>query len=243
MTPLRSSAVLVAITLAVAGTAGCGDEAAPDSGARTAASDSASATPDTNGTDTLPTKQALNAATKAFLAAETVHLKGDVVDGGDKISIDLRQTRSGDAVGTIGLQGMRMTILTIGQNAYISGDKAFWTKSAGADAYRHFKGKYLKTKLSSADFEELALFSNRAEFAKQVLPTDAIGGKKKTVNGTAAFGFTDDQGGNFYVSLQGKPYPVRLDGTDEGTTVALDFLDYDKPVNLTPPPPSKIITT
>jgi hypothetical protein len=240
MTSPRSSAVLLALTLAVAGTAACGDEAAPASGGASAGS-SATSGPATNGVDTLPTKQALAAATKAFLAADTVHLKGDVVDAGSTISIDLLQTKNGDASGTLGFDGMKLTILTIGTTGYISGDKAFWTESVGADAYRQFKGKWMKTDLTAPDFEELAHFADREQFAREVLPTEAVGGERKTVNGTPAFGFTDNQGGNFYVALEGEPYPVRLDGVDGGSTVALDFLDYDEPVKLKPPPASKII--
>jgi hypothetical protein len=232
----RSSVVLLAITLAVGGTAACGgDEPAQGGGTATATK------PATNGTDTLPSKQALAKATEAYLAAESVHLKGSVVENGEKVSIDMVQTKKGDASGTVGLDGMKMTLMTIGKTAYISGDKAFWTKSAGAEAYATFKGKWLKTKLSGADFKDLALFTNRAEFAKQVLPTDLVGGERKDVNGTPAFSFTDNQGGNFYVALQGKPYPMRIDGTEDGSTVSLDFLEYDAPVTFTPPPKSKVI--
>jgi hypothetical protein len=237
----RSSVVLLAITLAAGGTAACGGDDATGTGGTKAGSAPTATRPATNGTDTLPSKEALAKATEAYLAAESVHLKGNVVEDGEKISLDLVQTKKGDASGTVGLDGMKMTLLTIGKTAYISGDKAFWTKSAGAGAYATFKGKWIKTKLAGDDFKDLALFTNRAEFAKQVLPTDLLGGKPKDVNGAPAFGFTDNQGGNFYVALQGKPYPVRIDGTDGGSTVALDFLEYDKKVTFTPPPKSKVI--
>jgi hypothetical protein len=240
MTTLRPSAVLLAITLAVAGTAACGDESPPAPGGASASSPAA-AGPATNGTDTLPTEQALDAATKAFLAADTVHLKGDVVDAGEKVTLDVRQKRNGDASGTIGVGGVTMTVMTIGKSAYISGDKAFWTEAAGAGAYRQFKGKWIKTRLTAADFKDLALFTDRAQFAKEVLPTEAVGGGRQTVNGTPALGFTDNRGGNFYVALEGEPYPLRLAGTDGDLRMTLDFLDYDKPLELTPPPAGKII--
>jgi hypothetical protein len=229
----------LAILAIALGTAACGDEPA---GTGTAAPATPAASPATNGIDRLPTDQALAKATAAYLAASSVHVKGTIVDDGTSIALDLRQTRRGDSTGTITMDGAKIKVLTVGKTAYISGDRKFWTDAAGADAYDLFKGTWVKTKLSGADFAQFALFTDRKRFADGVLPTDGLrADRREDVRGAPAFRFEDATDAGYYVSLTAEPVPVRFAGEDGGSKIALDFLDYGAPVELTPPPASKVV--
>jgi hypothetical protein len=240
MTTLRASAALLVLGLAVAGTAACGDDGASPS--RGSATPAASASPATNGIDELPAEKALAAARSAYLEAATVRVRGTFVDGGAKIAVDLRTSRNGDSVGTMRFDGSTFEILTIGKNAWLSGDRKFWTDAGGADAYALMKGKYLRTKRSAPDFKDFADFIDRRKFADNVLPDALFPGERRAVNGVDAYRFKDFSGSSYFVALTGEPYPLKLAGKDGAQGLDLDFLEYGKPLKLTPPPPAKVVS-
>jgi hypothetical protein len=233
MTSHRPSALLLAAGLTLAGAAACGEDPAPGP---PAASASASPGPSTNGIDALPTERALTAARDAYVKASSVRVKGSFVDGGSRITLDLRQSARG-ATGTITLDGAKIRLLTIGRTAYFTGDRKFWTEAGGAEAYDLFKGKWVKTSLDAADFKEVAFFAERSFIAEQLPVSGVLGDRRENVRGVPAFKFQDSTEVGYWVALSGEPYPLRL---GEGDGEAIDFLDYGKPVDLTPPPASKV---
>jgi hypothetical protein len=240
MTTLRASAALLVLGLAVAGTAACGDDgASPSPGATTPA---ASASPATNGIDELPAEKALAAARSAYIEAATVRVRGTFVDGGETIGLDLRTSRNGDSAGTLRVDGAKIGILTIGKTAWFTGDRRFWTNVGGADAYAQLKGKYVRTTLSAADFKTFAALTDRRQFADNVLPDAMFPGERQAVNGVDAYRFKDFGGASYFVALTGEPYPLKVAGKDGAQSLDLDFLEYGKPLKLTPPPPAKVVS-
>lgn len=236
MITTRASAALLALGLAVAGTAACGEAGAPSPGGAT------SAAADTNGIDTLPAEKALAAAKAAYLKAATVRVRGTVVDGGTNVGLDLRTAVNGDTQGTLRVDGARIDVLTIGKNAWFSGDRKFWTDAAGADAYAQMKGKYVRTTRTAADFKAFADLIDRRSFADSVLPDTLLPGGRQAVNGVDAYRFKDLSGASYFVALTGEPYPLKFAGKDGAQALDIDFLEYGKPLKLTPPPASKVIT-
>jgi len=237
MTTLRASAALLTLGLAVAGIAACGEDgASPSSGS------SASASPATNGIDTLPAEKALAAAKSAYLKAATVRVRGTVVDSGTDVALDLRTSLNGDTQGTLRLDGATIKVLTIGKNAWFSGDRKFWTDAAGADAYAQMKGKYVRTTRTSADFKDFADLIDRQQFADTVLPDTLLPGGRQAVNGLDAYRFKDLRGSSYFVALTGEPYPLKFAGKDGAQALDLDFLEYGKPLKLSPPPAAKVIS-
>jgi hypothetical protein len=236
MITLRAGAVLLVLGLAVAGTAACGEDGASPGGA-------GSASPATNGIDTLPAEKALAAAKAAYLKAATVHVRGTVADGGTDISLDLRTALNGDSQGTLRLDGATIQVLTIGKNAWFSGDRKFWTDAAGADAYAQMKGKYVRTTRTAKDFKDFADLIDRKQFADNVLPDTLLPGGRQAVNGVDAYRFKDLSGASYFVALAGEPYPLKLAGKDGAQALDIDFLEYGKPLKLTPPPAAKVISS
>ena len=75
-----------------------------------------------------------------------------------------------------------------------------------------------------------------------MLPQDGLrGDEREDVRGAPAFRFEDAAGAGHYVALQGSPYPLRFAGEDGTSKIDLDFLDYGAPVDLEPPPASKVV--
>jgi hypothetical protein len=239
MTTLRASAALLALGLAVAGTAACGEDGAPSPGSSASAAASAA----TNGIDTLPAEKALAAAKTAYLKAATVRVRGTVVDGGTKVGLDLRTALNGDTRGTLRVDGATINVLTIGKDAWFSGDRKFWTDAAGADAYAQMKGKYVRTTRTGAEFKDFADLIDRKSFADNVLPDTLLPGGRQAVNGVDAYRFKDLDGASYFVAVTGEPYPLKFAGKSGAQALDIDFLEYGKPLTLTPPPASKVITT
>ena len=238
MITLRASAALLVLGLAVAGTAGCGEDGTPSS----PGTSGPAASPATNGIDTQPVEKALAAARAAYLKAPTVHVRGTVADGGTRVALDLRTALNGDSQGTLRLDGATIRVLTIGKRAWFSGDRKFWTDAAGAGAYARMKGKFVRTTRTSPEFKDFADLIDRRQFADNVLPDTLLPGGRQAVNGVDAYRFKDLSGGNYFVALTGEPYPLKLAGKDGEQALDIDFLEYGKPLKLTPPPSSKVIT-
>jgi hypothetical protein len=176
------------------------------------------------------------------LAAATVRVRGTVVDGGTNVGLDLRTALNGDTQGTLRVDGATITVLTIGKRAWFSGDRKFWTDAAGADAYAQMKGKYLRTTRTSAEFKDFADLIDRKQFADSVLPDTLLPGGRQAVNGVDAYRFKDLSGASYFVALTGEPYPLKFAGKDGAQALDIDFLEYGKPMKLTPPPASKVIS-
>lgn len=230
----RAITLVLALGLSVAGAAACGNE---PGGGTTA---SASPKPATNGIDAMASAKAMTTARDAFLKAPSVRIKGTFTDGGSKITLDLRQAAGGSS-GTFVIDGAKLNILTVGKTAYIKADRKFWESQGVGEAYATFKGKWLKTSLSAADFKDMAALTDREEFAKQLPAGSGLHGKPQTIRGTPAYEFKDADGSSYFVALQGEPYPLKVTSKDPADPGQFEFLDYGKPVDLAPPPASKVI--
>jgi hypothetical protein len=68
-----------------------------------------------------PAEQVVADAVKAADAASSVHMSGQVVDGGRQIGVDLSIVRDKGATGTLTLGGAGVDLIVIGNTAYIRG--------------------------------------------------------------------------------------------------------------------------
>jgi hypothetical protein len=239
MTALRASAALLLLGL-VAGTAACGDDAAtPSAATATSAAPTPEPTPTTNGIDTMPAEEALASAKDAFLKATAVHIRGKVVEGDEPLAIDLRLASNGDADAKVTRGLQKMHILVIGDDVWVSGNRAFLTDLGGSEAYGVLKGRYVRTARDSSHAKPFMRLIERRVFADDLLITDGIPDGQELVNGVPAQRFNiADSRSVYFVALVGEPYPLRVADTDEQL---VDFLEYGKPLDLKPPPPSKVV--
>jgi hypothetical protein len=75
----------------------------------------------------------------------------------------------------------------------------------------------------------------------------ATKGERRTIAGIDTIGVTFKSGkdkATLYVATTGKPFPMQLSAASTTADAAsLDFTDYDKPLELTPPPADLVVDT
>jgi len=190
----------------------------------------------------LPAAEILAKAKTAFQNADTVHIKGSVLDAGKHLGLDIRIKGAAGGRGTLTIEGQTLEILRIGQKGYLKGDEAFWRGQTGnAEAGKLLKGKYLAFPTTHPEFKDLASFTDMQAIGGQLAEATKVKkGSRKTIRGIQAIGLVESgaDGSILYVALQGKPYPLRSVPNEGGS---VDYLDYGKPVTLTTPPAELVI--
>ena len=249
-----AAAALAVLALAACSSSGSGSSTAAGPAAASAASPSASSTPSTvaspspsAGLEAASADEILAQARAALLKARSVHAKGDVVSEGNDYAIDLRMVRGVGATGTMAVEGKGVTLVRIGDTAYVKLDPAFLRAATNSQSsVRLLSGTYFKvTARKSATFAPfVALTDAEQAFGSALAPTGMVTkGKVVRLNKQRVIDLLVDGGrsGHVYVSLSGTPYPVRIVyGSSAAEHVDLDR--YGAKVKLTPPPAAKVRT-
>jgi hypothetical protein len=196
-----------------------------------------------NGVAALPAAEIVTKAGQALRQAKTVRVSADLVNGTDKIKVDLRISGVKGATGTVSVGSAPFTILRIGATAYLKGDAATWTKAGAGQAAQMLAGKWIKVPTNDKNFAEFVKFTQVATLADLFVAAGGTADKATTtLRGQAAVKLSDPDGSALYVATQGRPYPLRVQqaatASDHGT---VDFTDFDRPVTLTPPPADQVI--
>jgi hypothetical protein len=228
--------LLTAVVVAMLAT-GCGSSSVAGRG-----SPAPSPTPTGNGVADLSAPEILARAKTAFQNADTVRIKGWVLDEGRHLGLDVHIKGSAGGRGTLTIDGQSLEILRIGQTGYLKGDEAFWRGQTGnAEAAKLLKGKYLAFPTTNPEFKDLAGFTDvKAIGGKLADAAKVKKGSRQPIRGIETVGLIEagPDGSVLYVALQGKPYPLRSVPNEGG---AVDYLDYGKPVSLTAPPADQVI--
>jgi hypothetical protein len=183
----------------------------------------------------------------ALLRASSVHAKGDLVSDGTPYTIDMRMVRGTGAVGTVAVQGKGLTLIRIGDTAYVQPDAAFLRAATNsASSVRLLSGTYFKvTARKSALFAPfVALTDAEQAFSSTLAPTGAVTkGKVTTLGKQRVVDLLVDGGksGHVFVALSGTPYPVRIVYDSTGRQ-HVDLDSFGARVKLTAPPASKVRT-
>jgi hypothetical protein len=198
-----------------------------------------------------PAEQVVADAVKAADAASSVHMSGQVVDGGRQIGVDLAIVRDKGATGTLTLGGAGVDLIVIGNTAYIRGGPDFWRR------YTHVPGvsqvlanKWLKFSANNPQLGPLTALANDRALFNQLSATNGKVANRgaATYNGQSVVEIYDSpQNGTLYVAAAGTPYPVALvKGSQSSTGGKVTFDQWNQPVALTAPKGaldfSKVIT-
>jgi hypothetical protein len=208
-----------------------------------------SPTPPPNGVADKPPAEILRAAQDALRGAGSVHLKGNGTEDGQVYAVDMRIKGTQAGRGTVTIRHNPVEILRVGQDAYVKGSADFWLDLTGDRAATELlKGKYLKADRSDPDLKVLLAFTDTAAFAEEALKPDGAVTKadRRTVAGVETVGVSFTSDGDkvtVYVATTGKPYPMYLSttGRTADETSALDFTEYDEPVEVKPPAPDLVV--
>ncbi|WP_432586786.1 hypothetical protein ABVG11_13525 [Streptomyces sp. HD1123-B1] len=229
----RKSALVAAMCAGLAATlAACGGEGGkdPDAG--------------TNGVGKLPAAKIESKARVAAGSARAVRLSGNLVTKGRTYTLDVRLKGDG-GTGQVSTQGSTFELLRVGKELYLKADAGFWAREgagkggdAAGDAADKLDDKYVKVPPGDPSYRRLTGFTD-----KKVLLDGLLGlhgrisaGDRGEVSGVRTIrvlGGEGGEGGSLDVSLEGRPYPLRLQRAGRAGVIRL--ADWNKDFTLTAP--------
>ncbi|MBV7700812.1 hypothetical protein [Streptomyces sp. TRM70350] len=228
----RTALVSAMCALVVAGTGltGCGSED-PDAG--------------TNGVGKLPADQIQARTRTAAESAQAVRLSGTVVAGGSTYKLDMR-LKSDGGTGSVSAQGATFQLLRVGEELFLMADAEFWHDGhdeGDAAAADKLDGKYVKVPKGDPSYQRFSGFTDKDVLFDSLLTlhgTLATDGRHEE-SGVRTIRITGDQGsgGTLDVSLEGRPYPLRL--VRAGGAGTLTFSDWGKDFPLEQPAKDKTV--
>jgi hypothetical protein len=193
----------------------------------------------------LSAKELVEKSAEALTKAGSYRMKGDIVETGDKISIDLK-TQGSESVAVISMadQGI-ITVLNVGGASYFQADETFWKKTAGIEANIYnstLKGKWVKAKAGDASMDKFTELTDAKKLLDSAGTVSFTVGEKTTINGKPALTLKDPSAPDkaFYVAAEGEPYPLQVDMGADGK---LEFSDFGaKFDDIKAPPADKVIS-
>ncbi|MET7480099.1 hypothetical protein ABZT17_37885 [Streptomyces sp. NPDC005648] len=192
----------------------------------------------TNGVGKLPATTIQSKTRAAAAGAETVRLAGTVVTNGRTYTLDMR-LRSDGGTGTVTSKGASFGLLRIGEKLYLKADSGFWNQADGTGAGTADKldGKYVKVPQGDPSYKKFSGFTDKDVLLSGLLTlhgTLATDGHHEQ-SGTRTIRITGDKGsgGTLDVSLEGRPYPLRLQRA--GGAGTLTFSSWGKDFALSEP--------
>ncbi|MCX4764802.1 hypothetical protein OG562_28305 [Streptomyces sp. NBC_01275] len=210
------------------GTTGCSED--PDAG--------------TNGVGKLTAEQIQSKTKKAAASVDAVRLAGSVVTSGKTYKVDLRLKADGGA-GSVTAEGATFHLLRVGEQLYLKADAAFWTHEDGKSddsgtdtaAADKLDGKYVKVPTGDPSYKKFSGFTDKDLLLDGLL---SLQGSVQTDGhheqaGVRTIRITGDggSGGTLDVSLEGEPYPLRLERA--GGAGTLTFSSWGKEFALKEP--------
>jgi hypothetical protein len=175
----------------------------------------------TNGVGRLPAEKIQNRTLLAAGAAAAVRLHGTVVSSGRTYTLDMRLKDDG-ATGSVTAEGATFQLLRVGEQLYLKADAEFWSHGEGqgedgetdAAAAGKLDGKYVKVPQGDPSYKKFSGFTDKDVLLEGLLTlhgTLTTDGHHQQA-GVHTIRITGDKGsgGTLDVSLEGKPYPLRL---------------------------------
>ncbi|MEV5931747.1 hypothetical protein AB0L56_02985 [Streptomyces sp. NPDC052079] len=198
----------------------------------------------TNGVGRLPADQIQSRAQQAAKSVGTVRLHGTVVTSGRTYTLDMRLKEKG-GIGSVSTEGETFRLLRIDDELYLKAGAEFWGQGAGegkgedggkADAAAAGKlaEKYVKVPQGDSSYKKFIGFTDKSVLLSGLLTLHgelATDGHHEQ-SGLRTIRVTSDKGsgGTLDVSLEGKPYPVRLVRAGEAGTLTFSDWGTDFPL-------------
>jgi hypothetical protein len=214
---------MCALVVTGTGLTGCSED--PDAG--------------TNGVGKLPAGQIQSRTRAAAESAESVRLSGTVVTSGRTYKLDMR-LKSDGGTGSVTAKGATFRLLRIGEQLFLKADAQFWGHEGGkADAAAAGKlgGKYVKVPHGDPSYKKFSGFTDMDVLLEGLLTLhgtlETDGHHEQAGVRTIRIAGDKGSGGTLDVSLEGKPYPVRLERAGDAGT--LTFSSWGKDFALEQP--------
>ncbi|MBB4782726.1 hypothetical protein [Streptomyces rapamycinicus] len=228
----RNRAVVTAMCAGLAATlaaCGGGGEKDPDAG--------------TNGVGKLPATKIESKARQAAGGAKSVRLSGSLVTSGATYKLNMRLNADG-GTGQVSTKGSSFELLRVGKELYLKADAGFWSHDGKSDgggagnAAGKLDNKYVKVPSGDPSYQRLSGFTDMKLLLDGLL---GLHGKIATgdhgrVDGVRTITISAGkagEGGSLDVSLEGRPYPLRL--RRAGGAGVIRLADWNKGFKLTAP--------
>jgi hypothetical protein len=213
-----ASGILAAIVTVVV--AGCGGSSGPSS----------------NGVERKSPDGIVTAARNAIESVRSVHVAGNLMNGGSRITLDLNLVNGKGGQGSMAQDGLSFQVVRVGGEMYIDGTIAFWQRFAGNAAAQLLSGKWIKAR-AGGRLATLATLTDLQKLFAQLLSSHGrlAKGSVSTVRGQRVIAVKDiTNGGTLYVATTDDPYPIEIvkNGSNGGR---LAFDHFNQPVTLKPP--------
>jgi hypothetical protein len=216
--------------------AGCGGD--PDAG--------------TNGVGKLPAATIESKARSAAGSAASVHLTGELVSKGRTYQLDVRLKSNGGS-GQVSTKGSTFELLRVGKDLYLKAAADFWAQDEGNDggkndadssaAARELDDKYVKVPVGDPSYERLSGMTDKSVLLDGILALHGTvsTGDRARVGGVRTISVRGDsgRGGRLDVSLQGTPYPLRMQRA--GGAGVIRFEDWNQPFTLAAPAKDHVV--
>ncbi|MFE7814473.1 hypothetical protein ACFU5P_21455 [Streptomyces sp. NPDC057433] len=183
----------------------------------------------TNGVGKLSAAEIQNRTRTAAKSVDTVRLHGNVVTSGRTYTLDMRLKPEG-GIGSVTAGGQTFRLLKVDDELFLKADAKFWGQADGGAGEGDAKGegegapdaaaagklaeKYVKVPEGDPSYKKFIGFADKDVLLDSLLTlhgTLATDGHHEQ-DGVRSIRVTGDQGsgGTLDVSLEGKPYPLRL---------------------------------
>ncbi|MFI0903800.1 hypothetical protein ACH4TE_09645 [Streptomyces sioyaensis] len=230
----RAALVAAVCAALAAALTGCGGGEDPDAG--------------TNGLGKLPPTKIESKARAAAQRAGTVHLSGNVVSQGRTYKLDMSLAKDG-AKGELTTKAAAFQLLRVGDALYLKADAAFWAGEKGGaagtsgGAASKLDGKYVKVPAADPVYKRFSGFTDKDTLLAGLLGLHGklTAGDRSDVDGvrTIRLAAAAGAGGTLDVSLDGTPYPLRLQRAGGAGVLRLD--DWGKRVDLRAPASGQVV--
>ncbi|WP_233518411.1 hypothetical protein [Streptomyces corynorhini] len=200
----------------------------------------------TNGVGKLTAAEIDKKARAAAGTAGAVRLSGTLVSGGEAYKLNMRLKENG-ALGSVVSKNSTFQLLRIEDALYLKADAGFWSHAddkattapgtSDSEAAGKLGDKYVKVPEEDPAYKQLTGFTDMNVLLGGILSLhgelnkgdrDRIGGVR-----TIKISGSEGDGGTLDVSLEGTPYPVRLQRAGNGGTLTL--ADWGKDFELAAP--------
>lgn len=213
---MQRSARLIALPAAILMLAGCSTAGTKSSTVNGSSGGSASSSTNAG---SLSVSEILAKVKQNVQSADNLHVKGNAVDAGQKIGLDISY-KGKDSFGTVTVSGNDLTLLTSGGASYFKASDEFWRAAAAANAdtiISVIKGRWIKVAPTDTQFADLAALGDRTKLADDALTPDSLPtkGKDATVNGVDCLTLGIVNKSALYVE-KSTLRPIQLHSTDSG---------------------------
>ena len=169
--------------------------------------------------------------------ADTVHVSAHLVDGKNKVTVDLTAAKDHRAVGSMNLSGNQLVIRRTGKTLYFKADAGFWKAFGDKATAKKFTNKWIKVTKGSTAMEPIFELTEMNYFTDQALSLPAndkqgllviagpvVAGQKTTGLADMPAGKQTAQSGTLYVTAAEPSLPLAWKvGTD-----GKQFINFDK---------------